>query len=305
MLTDTHAHLFWDSFSEDLPEVLKRAKEAGITTIFNVGTDLDSSQLALNQLPHLESLARHPKHRLDRVSSNTSGLVSGSSISFYSTIGIHPHDAFKYDTPKKLEDAIQKLESIYHQNPQKIIGVGECGLDFFFGLNPDWIPSDYSEDQLKDFQFKLFQAQIDLAKKLDLPLIVHVRDDRSKNPQNTECWTMAVEMTGSYKGIYHCYSGLPNTTSQILNTNFLISFAAPITYPKNDYLRQVAKDLPLERICLETDSPFLPPQSLRGKRNEPQTVKEIAELIAELKGIPLEKVAQITTQNIKTLFKLS
>src|SRR3990167_9518497 len=288
MLTDTHAHLFWDSFSEDLPDVLKRAKEAGITTIFNVGTDLDSSQLALDQI--------------------NSSLSETEGIQFYSTIGIHPHDAFKYDTPKKLEDAIQKLEEIYRSNPKKIIGVGECGLDFFFGLNPDWIPSDYSEDQLKDLQFKLFQAQIDLAKKLDLPLIVHVRDDRSKNPQNSECWTMAVDMTESYKGIYHCYSGLEPTSQRATSNefkDFLVSFAAPITYPKNDYLRQVAKDLPLNRICLETDSPFLPPQSNRGKRNEPQTVREIVQLIAQIKGISLEEVANQTTENVKKVFRLS
>src|SRR3990167_5565375 len=290
MLTDTHAHLFWDSFKEDLKEVLDRAKQAGISIIFNVGTDLDTSEESLNQL---DTLSTHFKE---------------NEIVFYSTAGIHPHDAFKYDTPQKLEAAIQKLEAIYQKNPQKVIGIGECGLDFFFGLNPDWIPSTYSEDQLKDLQVKLFQSQIDLAKKLNLPLIIHVRDDRSKDPQNVECWTKALDMVSGYKGILHCYSGLEPTSQRATSNefkDFLVSFAAPITYPKNDYLRQVAKDLPLNRICLETDSPFLPPQSNRGKRNEPQTVREIVQLIAQIKGISLEEVANQTTENVKKVFRLS
>lgn len=290
MLTDTHAHLFWDSFKEDLNEVLDRAIKANISIIFNVGTDVDTSEETLNQL---DTLTTHFKE---------------NEIVFYSTVGIHPHDAFKYDNPQKLEAAIQKLEQIYQKNPKKVIGIGECGLDFFFSNNPDFVPNNLTIEQLKQLQFNLFQAQINLAKKLDLPLIVHVRDDRSKNPQNVECWSKALDMVSGYKGILHCYSGLEEVTKRLETSDFsdfLISFAAPITYPKNDYLRKVAKDLPLNKICLETDSPFLPPQSDRGKRNEPQTVKEIATLIAELKEISLEKVATTTTQNIKTLFKLS
>lgn len=275
MLVDTHAHLYWDSFQADLNQVLQRAQEANLGIIINVGVDLELSQKALEQLEQIER----------------------SGITGYSTIGIHPHEAHKYSVDESIHADCEQLEKIYQSNPQKVVGVGECGLDFLF--------EGEENEQLKDLQIKLFQAQIDLAKKLNLPLVIHVRDDRSKNPENSECWSKAVEMSQDHFGIYHCYSGLPSTTEQILkDTNFLISFAANITYPKNDYLRQAIKEIPLDRIVLETDSPFLSPQSSRGQRNEPSSVLESAQLIAELKGVPLEEVENQTTDNVKKLFKL-
>lgn len=158
---------------------------------------------------------------------------------------------------------------------------------------------------VKDLQRKLFQAQIDLAKKLNLPLVVHCRDDRSKDPQNSETWDEVLNMVGEHPTILHCYSGLLHTTNYLLRTtNLFISFAANITYPKNEYLREAAKIIPLNKILLETDSPFLAPQSKRGQRNEPSAVKEIAELIADLKGISVEEVADQTTQNAKKIFNI-
>lgn len=266
MLIDTHAHLYWDSFKEDFDAIIQRSIEAGVTTIINVGVDVEKSQEALRQTQ--EDLSKY------------------SGLSAYSTIGIHPHEALRY-AQGKLSEA---LEQIYFSDPAKVVAVGECGLDI----------------ELTDLQIKLFQTQIDLAKKLNLPLIVHCRDDRSQNPINSECWDKTIEMTKDHFGIYHCYSGLPQTTDSILqNTAFFISFAGTITYPKNGYLREAAKTIPLDRIVLETDCPFLPPQSQRGQRNEPATVLEIAQLIADLKGLPLEEVAKQTTKNAKTLFKIS
>lgn len=285
MLIDTHAHLYWEDFEKDFDQVLQRSKEADVTTIINVGVDVEKSKLALNQAEEIKD------------------------ITLYSTIGIHPHEAFKYlnDPAVSIQQDINKLEDIYKSNPQKVIGVGECGLDYFFESNPDFIPSSISIDQLKDLQIKLFQAQIDLAKKLDLPLIVHIRDDRGKNPQNIECWDEVLEMVRGWRGILHCYSGLEETTKRVLSSefdDFLISFAANITYPKNDYLREAAKFLPLEKICLETDSPFLSPQSNRGQRNEPSSVLEIAQLIGQIKGISVVEVGYQTTQNVKELLRI-
>lgn len=269
MLTDTHAHLYWDSFKEDFDEVLKRTLEAGISTIINVGVDIEKSQEALQQTQG--NLAKIP------------------GLSAYSTVGIHPHEAIK-----GVGD-IDKLEQIYLSDPTKIIAVGECGLDYL----------EVTEKQ-KDLQKKLFQAQIDLAKKLNLPLIVHCRDNRSKNPQNTECWDKVIEMTRDHFGIYHCYSGLPQTTNYIIhNTNFYVSFAATITYPKNEYLQGAARIIPLDRIVLETDCPFLPPQNKRGQRNEPSAVKEIAQLVADLKGISFEELARQTTKNARAIFNIN
>lgn len=251
MITDTHAHLYWDSFKEDLDEIIKRALERGVTTIYNIGVDVETSQKALEQLSYLEQ----------------KGLVA------YSSIGIHPHEALRYAQGKHLEEDIKKLEAIYHQNPEKVKFVGECGLDF---LNID--------EPGKKMQLALFQAQIDLAKKLNLPLSIHCRDDRSKDPNNTECWDKVIEMTKDHFGIYHCYSGLAQTTSHILqNTNFKFSFAGNLTYPNNQYLRDAVKIIPEDRIVVETDCPFLPPQSRRGTRNEPAFITETVGLIAKLK----------------------
>lgn len=268
MLTDTHAHLYWDSFKEDFDEVIKRALEAGVTTIINVGVDVEKSKEALKQVQETNW---------------PSGMI------VYSTIGIHPHEASNFSS-----DQIDKLEEIYGLAPEKVVAVGECGLDYL-GV----------DEQTKQLQRQLFQAQIDLAKKLNLPLIVHCRDDRSQNPNNTEAWDEVLTMVGNHRAILHCYSGLPHTTNYILHTtNLYVSFAATITYPKNEYLREAAKLLPMEKIVLETDCPFLPPQSKRGQRNEPSSVLEIAKLIADLKGISLEEVSSQTTENIKEILRL-
>lgn len=282
MLTDTHAHLYWESFRADFDKIAQRAVDAGVKTIINVGVDLEKSQEALDQVIN----TNWPK-----------------DLSVYSTIGIHPHESVKYLSDESIQKGMEELEGIHGSNPEKVVAVGECGLDFF--IDPEFIPPSLTIENIKILQKKLLQAHIDLAKKLNLPLIIHCRDNRSKDPQNSDCWNEVVEMTKGHFGIYHCYSGLSQTTDYILqDTNFLVSFAATITYPKNDFLREAAKKLPLERIVLETDCPFLPPQSKRGQRNEPTNVKEIAELIVELKGISFEEVANQTTLNAKKLFKI-
>jgi TatD DNase family protein len=279
MLVDTHAHLYWDSFKEDWDEVIQRCKDSGVEIIFNIGVDLEKSKLA----QELES----------------------DKLKFYSTIGIHPHEAAKYsmDPEKQIEEDIKKLEEIYSKNPKKVLGIGECGLDYFF--EAEFIPADLTIERLKVLQKKLFLAQINLSKKLNLPLSIHCRDDRSKNPTNIECWLEALEMIKGTRGILHCYSGMEEITKKALELDYVFSFAANITYPKNDYLKEAARILPLEKIVLETDCPFLAPQSKRGKRNEPASVKDIALLIAEIKGVSFEKVADHTTANVKRLFSLS
>lgn len=286
MLVDTHAHLYWDSYKEDLNEVLERSIEAGVTTIISVGVDVKLSKRALKQVQ---------------------GKLAGfPNLTAYSTIGIHPHEALRY-TQGKLPDLdvsihqdIERLEEIYQNSAGKAVAVGECGLDFV-----------EADKQVKQLQRQLFQAQIDLAKKLNLPLIVHCRDDRGSTnspPAETSspsAWDEVIEMIGSHPTILHCYSGLLHTTYSILHTpNLIVSFAATITYPKNEYLREAAKILPLEKIVLETDCPFLPPQSKRGERNEPAAILEIARLIAQLKGVSLDEVAKQTTANATEILRL-
>lgn len=274
MLIDTHTHLYWKEFKDDFDKVIKRSIAAGVTAVINVGVDVELSKKALEQVQ--------------------GKLANIQNFSAYSTIGIHPHESLRLAQGKLLEE-IKELEQIYRSNPEKVVAVGECGLDYV-GV----------AEQTKQLQRQLFQAQIDLAKKLNLPLIVHCRDDRSKNPQNTEAWDEVIEKTRDHFGIYHCYSGLPHTTSYILQSiNFLVSFAGNLTYPKNDYLKEAVRTLPLEKIVLETDCPFLPPQSKRGQRNEPANVLAIAQFIADEKGISLKEISIQTTENVKQLLKLN
>lgn len=286
MLTDTHAHLFWESFKKDFDETIQRAIDAGVTTIINAGTDLETSKQALLQAQN--DLTTFPK------------------IDAYSSIGIHPHDAIKYidDPEKQITQVIKELEEIYSSDPKKVLAVGECGLDFMFASNPDFISasekakaikdSKLDIEKIKNLQKMLLKAQVDLAKKLNLPLLIHTR----------EAWGEIWDLIENHFGILHCFSGDLEVTKKAINSNFLVSFAATITYPKNDYLRQAANILPLEKIVLETDCPFLPPQSNRGARNEPSNILETAKLIADLRKLSLEEIANQTTQNAKKLFKI-
>lgn len=274
-LIDTHSHMFWDTYKDDFEEVIQKAVDAGITTLVNVGVDVVISQKALDL------------------------TTQNPEMKFYSSIGIHPHEAYKYKDDSVLERDIAALEDIYNSKPEKVIGIGECGLDSLF--NSKYAPNGETIEELMELQRKLFKAQIDLAKKLDLPLLIHCRDDRGRNSENTECWDEVLELTSEHYGILHCYSGLMPTTLRALESKFLFSFAGNLTYPRNDYLKEAVRVIPMERIVLETDCPFLPPQSIRGQRNEPASVKEIAELIAEIKQIDLNEVKTRTTENFLKL----
>ncbi len=301
MIIDTHAHLYWDSFKDDFDEVIQRSLDAGVTTIINVGVDVEKSEEALRQA-----------QRISGERSRTIKLLERSSqalIKAYSTIGLHPHEVLRYtqgklDVDVSIQQDILVLEQIYQRASGKIVAVGECGLDYFFD-HPGLLPSPISLAQAKDLQRQLFQAQIDLAKKLNLPLIVHCRDDRSKDPQNSEAWDEVLQMIDDHPTILHCYSGLPETTQKVLlMPNTYVSFAGNLTYPKNEYLRQALKIIPLEKILVETDCPFLPPQSKRGQRNEPAYITEVVQTIAEIKNLTLDKVEKVVYNNTKQLLKV-
>lgn len=286
-LVDTHAHLFWDSFVEDFNEVIKRAIDAGVTTFIDVGVDVETSQKALEQVENQ--------------------LSKFEGLQVFSSIGIHPHEETKYSQSPdvSIHEDIKRLEDIYRKNPKNVVAIGECGLDFFFRGHDFDSSTTLSEEKLKELQIKLLKAQIELAKKLNLPLLIHCRDDRSKDPNNSEAWDMVAKMTKDHFGIYHCYSGLSPTTSYLLqSTNFYFSFAANITYPSATTLHEAVKTIPLDRILTETDCPFLPPQEKRGQRNEPANVLEVAKKIAEIKGISLDEISEQINQNASNIFQL-
>lgn len=268
MLIDTHAHLYYNRFKADFDEIIQRALDAKLTTIINIGADLESSQKAVD----LES----------------------DKIKFYSSIGLHPH-ASKIISHESIHENIEKLRQIYQSGSEKIVAVGECGLDYHFEEDPKSSPSLLSRENLIKIQKELFLAQITLAKELNLPLTLHCRD----------AWSdIFVPELMKTTGVFHSFTSTMKDAQLALDLGYYLSFSCIITYPKNEYLRQIIKEIPLDKILTETDSPYLPPQNLRGQRNEPANVAEVVKVIAEMKNISYEETTQATYENAKKLFKL-
>ena len=198
----------------------------------------------------------------------------------YAAIGWHPVDAI--DLTDSYLDWIEELTA----HP-KVVAIGEIGLDYHWDKSP------------KDIQQAVFRRQIQLAKKLDLPIIIH-------NREATEDVVAILEEEGAAEvgGIMHCFSGSPETAKRCLEMNFYISLGGPVTFKNAVKPKEVAKEVPLDRLLIETDCPYLAPHPYRGKRNEPSYVKLVAEQIAELKGISFEEVARVTTENANRLFRI-
>ena len=200
----------------------------------------------------------------------------------YATVGIHPHEA-KVVTPKHLEE-LSKLA----KHP-KVIAWGEIGLDYFYDHSP------------RETQHKVFRDQMALAQQARLPIIIHCRDAWS------DCLNMLEEHwrpTG-LGGILHCFTSTLEDARRGIEMGFLVSFAGNSTYPKTQNIRDVAKELPLEKILIETDSPYLAPQPWRGKRNEPAYVAEVARTLASVRNLSPDEVAAATSENFRRLFGLA
>jgi len=200
----------------------------------------------------------------------------------YTTVGIHPHEA-KEVTPAHL-DSLAKLA----QHP-KVVAWGEIGLDYFYDHSP------------RDIQERVFRQQMELAHAAKLPIIIHCRDAWN------DCLRLLEEVwkrTG-LGGVLHCFTSTLEDARRGLDLGFMISFTGNLTYPKSQNLRDVAKALPLQNILIETDSPYLAPQSRRGKRNEPAYVAEVAQVLAIVRDLPLEEVARATAENFRRFFPLT
>ena len=198
----------------------------------------------------------------------------------YATVGIHPHDAQDADD----EDFLH-LERLLRE--AKVVAIGEVGLDFFRNLSPP------------EKQKKVLNGFFELHRKTRKPMILHIREAYREMKEQVRA-----ELGSSAEGIVHCFSADLETMKDFLDLGFYISFAGPLTYKRNDSLREAFRACPLDRILLETDAPFLPPQSQRGKRNESGFLLETAGLGAELKKIPLEELGKVTTANAKRVFHL-
>lgn len=194
----------------------------------------------------------------------------------YAAVGIHPHDVTEMDN-----STIQTLREL--AKSPKVVAIGEIGLDYFKEFSP------------KELQIVKFRELLSLAKELNKPVIIHDRDAH-------EDTLRILKEEGIQNGVVHCFSGDNEFAKEILKLGFYISFTGVITFPKAEETRSIVDAVPIERMLVETDCPYLAPVPHRGKRNEPAFVREIAKTIAEVKGLSLEDVARITTLNVKELF---
>jgi TatD DNase family protein len=198
----------------------------------------------------------------------------------YATVGIHPHNASQLN--ENILDELSKLSG-----NRKVVAIGEIGLDYYRNLSP------------KEAQRKAFEAQLLLAEKLELPVVIHNREAHAETVE------MLLKFRGRITGVMHCFSGSREMAEQFVKLGFYISFAGPVTFPNSHKLHEIVKWINLNKVLLETDSPWLAPQDLRGKRNEPAFLPYIARRIATLKEIPIDKLAEVTTENAKEIFQLS
>lgn len=270
-MIDAHCHLNFHSFEKDIDEVVDRAFKSNVKTIVNVGTSIPSSRKAV------ELVHKYP--------------------SMYAIVGIHPHHADKDDVEFEGEiqsDWLEKLREL--AKSEKVIAIGEVGLDYF----------KYKSNGIVDkkLQFDAFEKQIGLSIELGLPLQIH----------NRQAGEDVVKILSKYKarlqdppGMFHCFAGTEEVLKNALDLGFYIGYDGNITYKgiapgETVALSDLAKLTPLDRIIVETDSPFLTPIPLRGSRNEPKNVIIVGEYIANLKGVPFQELDEAITNNFAKIF---
>ncbi|RKN65728.1 TatD family hydrolase [Paenibacillus ginsengarvi] len=197
----------------------------------------------------------------------------------YSTVGWHPQDAIdmKADDLDWIEELCAK---------PKVVAIGEIGLDYYWDTSP------------KDVQHRVFREQIRLARKLGMPISIHNRDAHHDVVQ-----ILREEKAEDVGGVMHCFSGSWETAKMCLDMNFYISFGGPITFKNAKQPKEVLAQVPLDRLLVETDAPYLTPHPFRGKRNETGYVRLVAEAAADIRGIPFEELARITSDNASRLFR--
>lgn len=258
MFIDSHSHIDGSEFDADRTEVIQRAREAGVTTILNVGTGD----------PNSGSFERAVQ-------------LAEQHAEVFAAVGVHPHDAKLYD--EAAENRLLKLVDTDH-----VIAWGEIGLDFHYDNSP------------RDVQVEVFKRQLRVARELKLPVIIHTREAED---ETVDC--LRSEWMGSdLPGVMHCFSGSLNLARAAMDIGFAISFSGILTFKKAEDLRAVAREVPLDKLLIETDCPYLTPVPYRGKRNEPAFVVEIARALASVKEKSIEEVGSITSENFRRIFGL-
>jgi len=267
---DSHAHLDFADYASDREKIISDIFASGCLAVINPGVDISSSHASIEL-------------------AETHGNI-------FAAVGIHPHEAVHYltsgdDVFDFMYRDIESLRDLASRN--KVVAIGECGLDYY-RLKVD----DPQRSKIIDLQKELFRLQLELAEQKKLPVIMHVRDAHED----------AIELLdineGELRGVAHCYEGTWPVTQVLLAKDFYIGFTANITYPKKGEIHEIIKKIPLEKILLETDSPYLSPQIRRGQRNDSRSVIEVGAKIAEIKGVTPEEVYFQAAKNTMELFGL-
>jgi TatD DNase family protein len=211
--------------------------------------------------------------------------LARQEVDVHATVGIHPHEASECNA-----FVLDRLRD-WLADPA-VVALGECGLDYHY-MNSD-----------KGAQRQAFAVQVDMARELRMPVSIHVRgDEPDAHGELLDIWLS--EGRGELEGVLHCYTGTLDFARQALDAGLLVSFSGIITFKRSDALRAVAKALPLDRLMVETDAPFLAPEGHRGRRNEPAWVVTVGETLAALHGVDREDVARITSQNARRFYRLA
>jgi TatD DNase family protein len=256
MLIDSHCHLNFEAFNDDMAQVLERAREAGVAAFINPATNLsDSHQIITmsDQIPYL-----------------------------FATVGIHPNDSGNVD-----DDQLTQLRNMAAR--PEVVAIGEIGLDYYWDTAP------------RSDQQQVFQHQLAMAKEVNKPVIIHQRDSAADTMTILRQWGAG----GNHPGlVLHSFSGDMEMALEGLELGFYIGISGPVTFKNARGLPEIVATIPLDRLLVETDAPFLSPHPFRGKRNEPARVKIIAEKIAVIHNRPFETVCEYLTANTKELFNL-
>lgn len=254
MLVDSHCHLDFDDFEGDLEEIIEKAKGKGISAILNAGNNINELE---NQLK-----------------------ISEKYPFIFTAAGVHPHNANEY-VGLTAQDIISRTEH------KKVVGIGECGLDYYYDYSP------------KDVQIKIFLEHIKSAQETGLPLIIHNRESDDDLMQILDENYKIKPFTGEI----HCFSSSQKLADYALSIGFYLSASGMITFNKSGELRDIFEKVPLDRLLVETDAPYLAPVPKRGQRNQPANVVYTAEKLAQIKDVSFEELTEITTNNFFSLFR--
>ncbi len=251
--------------------------------LFDTHAHLDDARFDMDREEVIESLRAKGVELLVNVGADMNGCENSVRLAeqydfIYAAVGLHP-----YDAQDMTEADLEKIEKL--AGHQKVVAIGEIGLDYHY------------DEADKEKQKLWFYRQIKLAEELNLPYIVHDRD------AHADCMEI-IRKSGYFRGVMHCYSGSVEMARELVELGFYISFAGPVTFKNGKKAKEVAIDLPLDRLLIETDCPYLSPEPHRGERNDSSKVRFVAETIAELKGMSVDDLSRITCENGKNFFSI-